>query len=69
MNKLILLSIVLGSYMFAGIHGEADNSLSQSNTEKYSWTVDSSEDNFKAEARKRGGKGNRGRRRGGGGLR
>ena len=32
MNKLILLSIVLGSYMFAGIHGEADNSLSQSNT-------------------------------------
>jgi len=71
MNKLILLSIVLGSYMFAGIHGEADNSLSQSNTneEKYSFAADSSEDNFKAEARKRGGKGNRGRRRGGGGLR
>ena len=69
MNKLILLSIVIGSYMFAGIHGEADNSLSKSNTEKYSFAADSSEDNFKAEARKRGGKGNRGRRRGGGGLR
>ena len=69
MNKLILLTIVMGSYMFAGIPGETDTSLSQSNTEKYSWTADSSEDNFKAEARKRGGKGNRGRRRGGGGLR
>ena len=69
MNKLILLSIVIVSFMFAGIHGEADNSLSQSNTEKYSFAADSSEDNFKAEARKRGGKGNRGRRRGGGGLR
>ena len=69
MNKLILLSIVLVSYIFAGIHGEADNSLSQSNTEKYSFAADSSEDNFKAEARKRGGKGNRGRRKGGGGLR
>ena len=69
MKKLILLSMVLGSYMFAGIHGKADNSLSLSNTEKYSFAADSSEDNFKAEARKRGGKGNRGRRRGGGGLR
>ena len=69
MNKLILLSIVVVSFMFAGIHGEADNSLNQSNTEKYSFAIDPSEDNFKAEARKRGGKGNRGRRRGGGGLR
>ena len=69
MNKLILLSIVFGSYIFGGIHGEANSSLSQSNTEKYSFASDSSEDNFKAEARKRGGKGNRGRRRGGGGLR
>ena len=69
MNKLILLSIVLVSFLFAGIHGEADNSLSQSKTEKYSFVADSSEDNFKVEARKRGGKGNRGRRRGGGGLR
>ena len=55
--------------MFAGIHGEADNSLSQSNTEKYCFVADPIEDNFKAEARKRGGKGNRGRHRGGRGLR
>ena len=69
MNKLILLSIALGSYMFAGFHGEADNYLSQSNPETYSFAENSSEDNFKAEARRRGGKGNRGRRIGGGGLR
>ncbi len=68
MNKIVLFSLIVGSYMFAGIHGEADNSLSQSNTERYSFVADSSEDNFKAEARKRGGK-NRGRRRGGRGLR
>ena len=68
MNKLILLSVVMGSYMFAGIHGEADNSTNKSNVEKYSW-VESSDDNFKVEGRRRGGKGQRGRRRGGGGLR
>ena len=68
MNKLTLISIFVGSYMFASMHGEAENSLSQSNTDKYCFVADSSEDNFKAEARKRGGK-NRGRRRGGRGLR
>ena len=68
MKKLILLSIGLGSYMFAGIHGESDNSLSQSNTQKYSFIEGSSED-FKSEAGRRRGKQNRGRRRGGGGLR
>ena len=69
MIKLILLSIVIGSYMFAGIHGEADNSLSQPKTEKYSFSPDTNDDDFKSEARRRGGKGNKGRRRGGGGLR
>ena len=68
MNKLILLSVVMGSYMFAGIHSEADNSTNKSNVEKYSWVADSSDDNFKVEGRRRG-KGNRGRRRGGSGLR
>ena len=70
MQKLILLSVFVGSYMFAGIHGDANNSKNQSNTEKYSWVIGSSEDNFKAEAGRRRGKKNRGdRRRGGGGLR
>ena len=69
MNKIILLSLVVGSYMFAGIHSEADNSMNLSKVEKYSWVVDSSNDDFKTEAGRRRGKGNRGRRRGGGGLR
>ena len=67
MNKLIILSVVVGGFMFAGIHGESDNSINKSNIEKYSW--ESSSDEFKSEAGRRRGKGNRGRRRGGGGLR
>ena len=35
MNKIILLSIAVGSYMFAGIHGEAAISKNQSDVEKY----------------------------------
>ena len=69
MNKLVLFSLIVGSYMFADIHGEDDNSLSQPNTEKYSFAADSNDDAFKSEAGRRRGKGNRGRRRGGGGLR
>ena len=55
--------------MFAGINKEADNSNSKSNIEKYSWVEDSSDDNLKSEAGRKRGKGQRGRRRGGGGLR
>ena len=70
MNKLILFSIVMGSYIFAGIQGNGgDNANNQSKVEKYSFVVDTSDDNFKTEARRRGGKGNRGRRKGGSGLR
>ena len=69
MNKLILLSVVFGSYIFASSHSAIDNSMSQSNVAKYSWLDDSSDDVSKTEARGRRGKGQRGRRRGGGGLR
>ena len=69
MYKLILFSVAVGSYMFAGINKEADNSNSKSNIEKYSWVEDSSDDNLKSEAGRKRGKGQRGRRRGGGGLR
>ena len=56
--------------MGAGIHGDSENLEGQSNIEKYAWVEDSSNDNFKAEAGRRRGKGHRGdRRRGGGGLR
>ena len=69
MKKLILLSVVVTSYMFAGIHGEIDDPTNQSNVKQYNWAVDASDDDNKLEGRRRGGKGNRGRRRGGNGLR
>ena len=69
MNKLVLLSVVVGSNMFAGIHSDTDASKNQSYATKYSWVTDSTDDNYKADAGRRRGKGSRGRRRGGNGLR
>ena len=69
MNKLILLSLVTGSYLFAGAHGETDCSKNQSNTGQYNWVDSSDDDPSKADASRRRGKGHRGRRRGGSGLR
>ncbi len=70
MNRLILLSVVVGSLMFAGTYGDSDIIKNQSNVEKYSWVSDSIEDASKNEAGRRRGKGHRGdRRRGPGGLR
>ena len=69
MKKLILLSVVLTSYMFAGIHGGIDDPTNQSNVKQYNWAADTTDDDNKLEGRRRGGKGNKGRRRGGNGLR
>ena len=69
MNKVILLVVVLVGFMFAGMQSECNNVINQSNVEKYQWVSDSSDDGFKADAGRRRGKGNRGRRRGGNGLR
>ena len=69
MKKLILSSVVVTSYMFAGIHGEIDDPTNQSNVKQYNWVADTSDDDNKLEGRRRGGKGNKGRRRGGNGLR
>ena len=55
--------------MFGGTYGEAENNDNQSNVGKYSWVADTSDDNLKADATRRRGKGMRSRRRGGGGLR
>ena len=66
MYKIILLTIVAGSYMFAG--NEAQGSSTQTYAEKFSWVADTSDDIFEADAGRRRGKGPRGRRRGGSGL-
>ena len=64
MNKLILFSIVFGSYVFGDIHSDADFSSNQSNATKYSLVQEYSDD-LKADANRRSRKGQRGRRRGG----
>ena len=69
MKKVFLLSVALGSYMFAETQSEVKKSSIQLNANEYKWVIDSSDDNFKADARNRRGKNQRGRRRGGGGLR
>ena len=70
MNKLIILSLVVGGYIFAGIHNETDNSNNQSTAENFSWVIGSSEDDLNADAGRRRGRGHRKDRcRGSGGLR
>ena len=70
MNKIILLSVIVGNYMFAGIQEGNVNCSSKAKLEQYSWSTDSSDEDLKIEAGRRRGKKNRGdRRRGGGGLR
>ena len=68
MRTIIILSISVSSYLFAGTYGEPHNSNNISDGQKF-YFADSSDDNFKVDGRRRGGKGNRGRRRGGNGLR
>ena len=61
MVKYILTMFVFGTFLMA-------SDYSQSETKPTS-TITINDDSEKTYARKRGGKGNRGRRRGGGGLR
>ena len=72
MFKLFLLTVTIGGFVFAGSWGNVPESVeaSNQNDNQYSFAEDTSIDDFKVEAgRRRGGKGNRGKRRGGGGLR
>ena len=68
--KLIILTIVIGSFVFAGSWDKAPKSTetSDKNNNQYCFAEDTNRDDFKVEARRRG-KGHRGRRRGGSGLR
>ena len=68
MYKLVILTITVGSFVFAGPWNNTAKSDEKSNPVKnqYCWVEDTSSDDFKVEARRRG-KG--GKRRGGRGLR
>ena len=70
MYKLFLLAVSIGGFVFAGSWDNAPKSIetSDQNNNQYCFAEDTSSDDSKVEGRRRG-KGNRGRRRGGGGLR
>ena len=61
MIKYILTMFVFGTFLMASDYSQSDT--------KPTPTIICNDDSDKTFARKRGGKGNRGRRRGGGGLR
>ena len=69
MYKLVILTITVGSFVFAGPWNNTAKSDEKSNPVKnqYCWTEDTSDNDKKLERRRR--KGNKGRRRGGNGLR
>ena len=71
MYKFILLAITVGGFVFSGSWNNIVKSDETSNPVKnqYCWAEDTSSDDFKVEAGRRRGKGNKGRRRGGSGLR
>ena len=68
--KLIILTITLGSFVFAGSWDDTYKTIEKSDLVKNQFCLaeDTSKDDFKLERRRRG-KGNTKRRRGGNGLR
>ena len=71
MYKLIILAITIGGFVFAGSWNNIAKSDETSNplNNQYCWVEDTSDDDNKLERRRRGGKGNKGRKKGGNGLR
>ena len=71
MYKILLLTITVGGFLFAGSWDNASKSVEKSDPVKNQFCLaeDTSDDDNKLERRRRGGKGNKGRKRGGNGLR
>ena len=70
MIKIIILAITIGGFVFAGSWNNTAKTMEKSDLVKnrYCFAEDTSDDDNKLE-RRRSGKGSRGRRRGGNGLR
>ena len=70
MNKLIILAITIGGFVFAGTWNNSTLAVEKSDPVKNQFCLaeDTSDDDNKLERRKRG-KRNKGRRKGGNGLR
>ena len=71
MHKLIILAITIGGFVFAGTWNNNTLPVEKSDPVKNQFCLaeDISDDDNKLERRRRGGKGNKGRKRGGNGLR
>ena len=71
MHKLIILAITIGGFIFAATWNNNTLAVEKSDPVKNQFCLaeDTSDDDNKLELRRRGGKGNKGRKRGGNGLR
>ena len=70
MNKLIILAITIGGFVFAGTWNNSTLAVEKSDPVKNQFCLaEDSDDDNKLERRRRNGKGNKGRRKGGNGLR
>ena len=71
MHKLIILAITIGGFVFAGTWDNNTLAVEKSDPVKNQFCLaeDTSDDDNKLERRRRGGKGNKGRKKGGNGLR
>ena len=71
MYKILLLVITVGGFVFAGSWEGASQSVEKSDSVKNQFCLaeDTSKDDYKLERRRRGGRGDKKRKRGGNGLR
>jgi len=71
MHKLVILAITIGGFVFAGTWNNNTLAVEKSDPVKNQFCLaeDTSDDDNKLERRRRGGKGNKGRKKGGNGLR
>ena len=71
MHKILILGITLGGFLFADSWDNTSKTVEKSDSVKNQFCLaeDTSKDDYKLERRRRGGKGNGKRRRGGNGLR
>jgi len=71
MYKILLLTITVGGLLFAGTWEDTSRSVEKSDSVKNQFCLaeDTSKDDYKLERRRRDGRGDKKRRRGGSGLR
>ena len=71
MYKILILAITVGGFLFAGSWDNTPKSIEKSDSVKNQFCLaeDTSKDDYKLERRRRGGRGDKKRKRGGNGLR